>query len=266
MEFDSSVTIATDRQADLCAFLNDWFQTNAAAKRADCDIRFWNVDAARPVASCEHLTRAALRRLTKAIQRRFPEIDTMRIGTKFDGVPSGLDFKWIGFKEHTVEMDGVLHQIYPFAVSTFQVSLGQFTEFMTDSGYVPECDEAKYSGFLESHVKINWGESPKTPVFGVTLNDALAFCAWANVRLPSEIELHHYFVQEAQAGRLTAWVGECWTTTKTPSGDCVLRNGPYPAMLKLSIDRFRFFLPADHYDYPFPTFRVARSLDQKAGP
>jgi hypothetical protein len=263
MRFDSSTSIAADRQAALCAFLEDWFQTNAAAKRSDCDIRFWNVDGDQLSASCEHLTRAAFRRLTKAIDRRFPEIDIVRIGIAFDGVPSGLDFKWIAFWEQAVEMDGVSHQVDPFAISTFQVSMGQFTEFMSDSGYVPDCDKAEYSGYLESHMKLNWGKSPKTPVFGVTFNDARAFCDWANVRLPSETELHHFFVRQARAGKQPECSGDCWTTTQTSSGNYVLRNGPYPPTLDLAIDHFRSNHPADHYDYPFPVFRVAKSLNAR---
>jgi hypothetical protein len=266
MRFDSMVTIADHRRAALCAFLEDWFRTNAEAERSDCEIRFWNVDADHLTASCEHLTRAALRRLTKAIDRRFPEIDTVRIGVAFDGVPSGLEFKWIAFNAPVVEMDGVAHKVNPFAISAFQISMGQFTEFMSESGYIPDCDNAEYSGYLESHMQLNWGKNPKTPVFGVTFNDAMAFCDWANVRLPSEIELHQFFVSQAVAGKQPEWSGDCRTSTRTSSGKYVLRNGPYPASLDLATERFRSDLPVDHYDYPFPVFRVAKTLEARCDP
>lgn len=93
MRFIAATEVPADRRLALGVFLEDWFRKNADAKRADCDIRAWNVDAQELTASCEHLTRSALRRLTKALERRFPEIDHVRIGITFDGVPSGLDFK-----------------------------------------------------------------------------------------------------------------------------------------------------------------------------
>jgi hypothetical protein len=260
MRFDSSRSIAADRKADLCAFLEDWFRTNATAKRSDCDIRSWNVDVNGLSASCEHLTRVALRRLTKAIDRRFPEIDVVRLGVALGGLPSGIDFNWVALAEQSIDMDGVSHRIHPLAISKFHVSLGQFTEFMSESGYVPDCDKVEYSGYLESHMTLNWGKNPKTPVFGVTFNDAQAFCNWANVRLPSEIELHLFFAQEVTSGGQSDWGGDCWTTTQTPSGNYILRNGPYSAPLDVVPDRCRSDFPADHYDYPFPVFRVARSL------
>lgn len=261
MRFQSSSAITADRLNALGKFLENWFQTNSDAQRADCDIRSWNVDASEMLAACEHLTRAALRRLTKALGRSFPEIDSVRIGIAFDGVPSGLDFKWIALTDPIVEMDGTPHTVGPFAISKFQVSMGQFTEFMSASGYTPDCDKVEYNGYLESHMKLNWGKSPKTPVFGVTFNDAEAFSDWAHVRLPTEIELHAFFVHQATSGVKPEWGGECWTTTLNETGNHILRNGPYPPTLNLPIDHFRADLPANHYDYPFPVFRVAKSLE-----
>jgi hypothetical protein len=263
MRFISVAELPDDRRLAVGAFLEDWFRTNAAAGRADCDIRFWNVDADELTASCEHLTRAALRRLTRALDRRFPEIDYVRIGVTFDGVPSGFDFRWVAFSEPIVEIDGKSHPLGPFAISTYHVSFGQFTEFMAQSGYEPDCDKAECSGYLESHMRLNWGKNPKTPVFGVTHKDAVAFCDWANVRLPTEPELHLFFFTRARAGKQPDWGGECWTTTRTADGNYVLRDGPYPPSLDMPIDRFRSSLPANHYDYPFPGFRVAKSLEAR---
>jgi hypothetical protein len=263
IRFHFPTPLASDRHVALCDFLEGWFQTNADARRSDCDIRFWNVNTDELSAACEHLTRSALRRLTKAIGRRFPEIDAVRIGVAFDGVPSGLDFKWIPLTDTVVQMGDASHDVEPFAVSKFQVSMGQFSEFMADSGYVPDCDKAEYNGYLESHMKLNWGKSPKTPVFGVTFNDANAFAEWAQLRLPTEIEIHAFFVKQAVAGVTPEWSGDCWTTTQTESANYILRNGPYPRTLELPIEKFRETLPADHYDYPFPVFRVAKSLEKK---
>jgi hypothetical protein len=260
MRFQSSLAITADRRTALGDFLENWFQSNSNAQRADCDIRYWNVDPANMSAACEHLTLAALRRLTKALVRRFPEIESVRLGIEFDGVPSGLDFKWIALTNPMVDMDGTSREVEPFAVSQLQVSMGQFTEFMSASGYIPDCDKVEYDGYLETHMKLNWGKSPKTPVFGVTFNDAKAFADWANLRLPTEIELHAFFVHQATSGVETRWQGECWTTTLTDTGNHILRDGPYAPTLHLSIDRFRADFPAEHYDYPFPVFRVAKSL------
>ena len=89
--------LRTDRRAELAAFLEQWFKENAAAQRSDCDIRYWDVRIDDLTAICEHLTPAALRRLLKSLGGRFPEIGHVRIGVALDGIPSGLDFKWMGF-------------------------------------------------------------------------------------------------------------------------------------------------------------------------
>ena len=148
-------------------------------------------------------------------------------------------------------------------IDSIAVSFTLKVQKLVESGYVPDCDKAEYSGYLESHMKLNWGKSSKMPVFGVSFNDAMAFCDWAKVRLPAEIELHQFFVHRSVEAKQSEWTGDCWTTTRTPFGNYVLRNGPYPPTTGLSIDHFRSDLPADHYDYPFPVFRVAKSLEAR---
>ena len=63
-----------------------------------------------------------------------------------------------------------------FAIGKFPVTNEQWMRFETQTGHTGREDYGeRFSG-------------PRQPVVGVSLEDALAFCAWAGLRLPTEVE------------------------------------------------------------------------------
>ena len=73
---------------------------------------------------------------------------------------------------HTVELDA-------FYMDVHEVTVGQFREFVNQSGY-------KYSGNWADVVKSSPGDG--YPMVEVNWNDAVAYAKWAGKRLPTEAE------------------------------------------------------------------------------
>lgn len=142
------------------------------------------------------------------------EMTLIRGGEKLVGVVEAVIEADGEFLEHTVD-------VKPFYMDRYEVSIGQFEEFVRESNYVTEAEtfgdsfvfqqqltdevRAAHQGFRvvggEWWYKIkgvDWRhpEGPnstivgreKFPVTHMSWNDAVAYCKWRNKRLPTEIE------------------------------------------------------------------------------
>src|SRR5262249_39518261 len=250
----------------LATEIANWCKTNAAKKRADCDIRYCEVvsrNAAVVEVVCEHLTKKSLGRLGRDVAKQCPDLDRIVIGEHIEGCPDGVSFDWAFLPAADVDVHGARHAVDPIALSFTPVTIGQFVEFIETTGYTPVPDRIEYEGYLVSNFQLNHGKSPKLPLFGVTYDDARAYCDWVQLRLPTEPELHHFFVSLVREGLKFGGSGECWATQARAADVFVVRNGQYRMeSLNEPMDQYRKELPRHHYQYlEAPCFRVARTRE-----
>lgn len=108
-----------------------------------------------------------------------------------------------------------------FYLSQAEISIGQFNEFVKETGYKTSAEvNGESAVFIDSAwqmvPKANWFqpegrpvelESIKDkPVTHVSVADAKAYCKWIGARLPSEIELEYVLKQSKQA-KMNIWSG-----------------------------------------------------------
>lgn len=112
--------------------------------------------------------------------------------------------KWIKIPAGKLQKDSQSFHLKAFEIATTEVTNAQFQQFVSETGYITDAEKDNYGGavYIDNEWKIlpeaNW-KHPRGknsiiddilnhPVVQVTYNDALAYCRWAKVRLPSEKE------------------------------------------------------------------------------
>lgn len=116
---------------------------------------------------------------------------TVPRGTFYFGSQSGND----------EEFPAVKCRVETFQLSSTEISNAQFEEFVKATGYVTTAEKSGGMVFRDGwkvNKKANWrmpeGRAVnleswrKLPVVQVSYTDALAYCAWAGCRLPTELE------------------------------------------------------------------------------
>ena len=117
-------------------------------------------------------------------------------------IPAG-EFTFGSNEGRDNESPEVLTLIETFKISKSEVSNKQFAQFVSETNYTTQAEKNSKGSFTfdkswKINPQANWrtpnglNDSYKSildhPVVHVTINDALAYCKWANCRLPSEIE------------------------------------------------------------------------------
>lgn len=124
-----------------------------------------------------------------------------------------------------------------FYLGTTEVTVGQFTRFVSAGNYRTEAEKGDSGGFgwdgtqLVQRREYNWRNPgfPQTadhPVTGVTYDDALAFCAWLRQRAgqPFDLPTEAQWEYSARAGEAFSWPGSAqpdavaWHKGNSPAG------------------------------------------------
>ena len=215
------------------------------------------------VAHCEFMPTEELSRLAEELQVAFPALQEIRLGRSLVGPATIAGFDWFAVEPGEVQIGKKTHRLDAFDISFTPITVGQFAEFLNATGYQPVPDKIEKSpGYLLEHFKLNFGPSPKHPLFGVTHDDAVAFCDWVGHRLPTDPELKHFFHFACGQQKRFDYSGECWTSTSPAKDKFVAWNGPYhKEWLSKPDSNYRKLLHRHQYEFlEAPCFRVVRTV------
>jgi hypothetical protein len=128
--------------------------------------------------------------LAAALSEELPSLCLLEIGHDFEP-PYRDDAAFIAVPPKVVELeDGSKVKVQPFEIAKYTVSIGQFDRFTHETGYKTVAEQQDYETFRSNQFI---GDVPaqkrhSLSAFCISYRDALAYCEWAGVRLPTEVE------------------------------------------------------------------------------
>ncbi|AWM37689.1 Serine/threonine-protein kinase pkn1 [Gemmata obscuriglobus] len=114
--------------------------------------------------------------------------DSTIANLKWTNPIDGSEMIWIPAGKFSVGTQGEFGECAGFSLARWPVTNEQYVQFQTETGYWPQDAQNPVTGDLLAHCtggKIPKGRE-KHPVTWVSLFDALAYCAWAGLTLPTE--------------------------------------------------------------------------------
>ena len=265
IRFVNERKLSASKANQIARFVRDWMDNAAEddpdlwamAKEWDCTVSE-NRDV---IARCECLPESEIQRLSVELHDSYPTLKEMRLGYPLSNPTTVQEIDWYQVPNGSVQIGKTTYDVPAFKISFTPVTVGQFQAFLDATNYTPVPDKIEdMPGYLIDHFKINFGHSPKHVLFGVTHDDAIAFCGWAKLRLPTDAELKHFFHSACADDKKFQYSGECWTSTRSRNGKYVAWNGPYRKECLNDPDgSYRKLLPQHQYEFlEAPCFRVVR--------
>ncbi len=264
IRFRFKKTPTQQRCESLASFVLDWMRERESGdplKWQFCEYSTNVLPSGTVEAFCELMPADEVQPLADAVAQNFDFVAEMRLGEPETGSRSLKKIDWFDVPSRQLTIDGVEHTVDGFTISFTAVSVGQFCEFMEATGWLPVPDKINDDpGYTIENFKLNFGQSPKIPLFGVTHEDAVAFCDWSGYRLPTDAELRSFYEAVAsQSRRKFNWDGENWTSTPAGKDQYFIRQGPFPGRPATDVDPFRKPLHRHHYEHlEAPSFRIVK--------
>ncbi len=206
--------------------------------------------------ACEWMCNKCLEVLFKRVESAIPEVERIEIGLALmddlHGEFPNLDRSaYVEVLAKTVEFeDGSKVAVEPFTISRWPVSVGEYERFVEATGYVTLAEREGQDTFRNDPASEGLSERvrKRKPAAWLSYLDAMEYCNWAGVRLPTEAEwLASALVDqtifdrrtdrdqyEDEEGRLRAashpdaleYLGEEWVLSEQDSDTAVIRFGP----------------------------------------
>jgi hypothetical protein len=181
----------------LADFIPPWLESRSANHICECTIKDHYVgvspEKGRLTFSCEWMCENCLKALAEALEKQFPEVDHIEIGEDDTTPVAGPEiyrFIHISAKQVLFE-DGTTASVEAFDVAKSPITIEQYEAFANATGYQtlaerqgPDmCRTYRDNELIQS--KRTRGQ---TPAYVMAYDDAVAYCDWAGVRLPTEAE------------------------------------------------------------------------------
>lgn len=128
-------------------------------------------------------------------------------------ISNSLRFIEIAGKEVEFE-NGTMTSVRPFTVSKSCVTVDLFGRFKEETGYLTLSEQLGGKSYRSNELIEHFSEEERLaqPAFCMSFRDAISFCDWAGVRLPSESEwlaasLVDYHVYDTARKHFPPWCG-----------------------------------------------------------
>jgi hypothetical protein len=201
---------------------NQFIQRWARSKRCkNCgapgrrQVNFFEFDAgAAAQVQIEPMCRPCLDDLASRIESEFPEIERLEIGAPMDTGASAVS-RILDIPAKSVEFeDGTIVAVPAFSISQRPVLIGEVDEFLEATGYVLTTTRKGLAENYRRNFRIS-GVSKRLlarqSASWMSFEDAMAYCQWAKVRLPSEAEWMAASVVDERIYE----IGDVWSTAST---------------------------------------------------